>query len=77
MEKEVGHSRPTHKPPGLGLLGDMMLAITQTLAHHACMTQRLGNQVTMTDGRWPARTWVCMLLQIGGDGAFYKEVFGF
>ena len=64
MEKDVDRSRPTHKPPGLGLLVDMMLTITQTPGHHAGMTQRLANQVTMTDARRLARTWVCMMLQI-------------
>ena len=29
--------------------------------HHACMLQRLGSPVTVTQGRWQARTWVCML----------------
>ena len=76
MEKDVDDSRPTHKPSGLGLLVDMMLAITQTPAHHACMTQRLANQVAMTDARWLARTWMCMLLLIERGWAWYKDVFG-
>ena len=57
----MDHSRPTHKPPGLGLLVDMMLAITQTPANHACTRQRPGKDL----GAHAA------LLQIRGDSAFY------
>ena len=52
--------RPT-SPRASVFTVDMMFAITQTPGHHAGMLQRPGNQVTMTDGRWLARTWVRML----------------
>ena len=71
----ITRDRPT-SPRASVFTVDMVLAITQTPGHHASMAQRLGNQVTMTDGRWLARTWACMLLLIRGDWALYKEVFG-
>ena len=43
------------------------------------MTQCLGNQVTMTEGRWAGKGLGVhvALLQTRGDWAFYKEVLGY